>query len=208
MTARRAPIFVVAVGVLGSQAGHLLAYQARFGTLAPRLQSSNAHAYFPLVAKTGLGIAAALLLGALLMIGAAKMLGHRQIATHPTGFSFLSLVAALYTIQLACFAGQETLEAALSGAPATSAAVLLLWGTLGQLPVAALSAVALRWLMAEFEAAVQEIRASLHLIQPQPEPVPAVALLPPVAVQRSLIYEVVSSGHNKRGPPSLLRFSL
>ena len=207
MTARRAPIFVVAVGLLGSQAGHLLAYQARFGALAPRLQSSGAHAYFPLVAKTGLGIAAGLALGGLLVIGAARAISHSRAVQIRPGHSYLSLLAALYTIQFACFAGQEALEATLSGAPATSAAVLLLWGTLGQLPVAAISAIAVRWLMTEFTPAVREILACLELDAPQPELVPSFVLLPVFAAMRHLESEVARSGRRKRGPPMVLRFS-
>ena len=57
MSHRRLATLVVAAAVLGSQAGHLLVYELRFGSAAGQLQSTGAHFYFPAVAKTGLGIA-------------------------------------------------------------------------------------------------------------------------------------------------------
>jgi len=193
---------VVASGLVGSQAGHLLVYQARFGALAPQLQSSGAHAYFPLVAKTGLGVAAALTVGAMLVIGFARMVSRRHLEPQRPARSYLSLLAALYTIQLACFAGQETLEAALTGAPALSAAVLLLWGTLGQLPVAAVIAVALRWLMAEVTSAVQEIRASLGPVELRFDRAPALVPAPAPRREPRLVSNTANRWHGKRGPPS------
>ncbi len=85
MTGRRMVFAVLALGLLGSQAGHLLAYQIRFGAAAQHLQSSGAHAYFPLVAKTALGAAATALIGALLLVGLARILGGRRVksATEP-----------------------------------------------------------------------------------------------------------------------------
>ena len=59
---RRALAPVLAVGILGSQAGHLLVFQLRFGAAAQQVQSSGAHAYFPALAKTMLGAAAAIVL--------------------------------------------------------------------------------------------------------------------------------------------------
>ena len=202
MTARRAPIFVVAVGLLGSQAGHLLAYLARFGALAPQVQSSGPHAYFPVVAKTGLGVAAVAMLGVLLVIAVARMVSQRRFPAEPQSHSYLSLLAILYTVQLACFSAQETLEAAIAGVPTTSAAVLLLWGTLGQLPIAVVSALALRWLLTEFRSAVQEIRAALDLVALDPELVPAVVAIPAPQGEPRLVSETARYGQRKRGPPS------
>ena len=61
MIGRRQALIVAAVGILGSQAGHLLTYQLLFGSAAQHLQSSGQHAYFPLLAKTALGAVAAVL---------------------------------------------------------------------------------------------------------------------------------------------------
>jgi hypothetical protein len=59
---RKRILTVLGVAIAGSQAGHLLAYQLRFGATAQQVQSSGAHAYFPLLARTSLGIAAIVLL--------------------------------------------------------------------------------------------------------------------------------------------------
>ena len=58
MSGRKKALAIVGLGALGSQAGHLLAYQLRFGAAAQQVQSSGAHSYFPLLAKTALGVAA------------------------------------------------------------------------------------------------------------------------------------------------------
>src|SRR5260370_1363799 len=56
MTGRRMVLAVLGLGLLGSQAGHLLAYQIRFGASAQQIQSPGAPAYFPLVAKAVVGV--------------------------------------------------------------------------------------------------------------------------------------------------------
>src|SRR2546421_155814 len=55
---RRALASVLGVGIVGSQAGHVLAYGLRFGDTAQAIQSSGVHAYFPALAKTAVGAAA------------------------------------------------------------------------------------------------------------------------------------------------------
>ena len=60
------------LGLAASQAGHLLAYELRYGSAAAQLQSAGAHAYFPAVVKTGLGAAAAVTLLGLLVVGFAR----------------------------------------------------------------------------------------------------------------------------------------
>jgi hypothetical protein len=151
---------VLGMGLLASQAGHLLAYKVRFGAAALQVQSSGAHAYFPVVAKTALGAAAAALIGALLLVGLARILSGRRIkpASEP---SYMSLLAVLFTIQLASFVAQEVAEALIAGASVGSAADLILWGTLGQLPIAVVAAIAFRWLSARVESAVGVIRDAI-----------------------------------------------
>jgi hypothetical protein len=190
---------LLAVALLGAQAGHLLTYQVRFAGAAGQLQGSGAHSYFPVLAKTLAGGAGACLLGCLLVIGLARVVGRRRVAPAP---SLLRLLAALFTLQLAIFAGQEVLEARLAGAATGGGLDLVLWGTIGQLPAAAAGALALRWLAARFEPAVAELKAifasPVRPWNPMPALVPAVAFEPaPVFVSGSHLAFV-----RRRGPPS------
>lgn len=157
MSGRRLALAVVGLGLLGSQAGHLLAYQVRFGAAASQVESTGAHSYFPSLAKTSLGLTAAALLAALLMVALARVLTGRTVRAGSRP-SYVRLLAALFTIQLAAFAAQEIAEALVAGAPVATAPVLLLWGTLGQLPFSMLAALALSWLGTRIEAAVGAIR--------------------------------------------------
>jgi hypothetical protein len=197
---------VLGLGLLGSQAGHLLAYQVRFGAGAQQIQSSGAHAYFPLVAKTALGAAAAALIGALLLVGLARVLSGRRImsASEP---SYVSLLAFLFSIQLAAFVAQEVAEALIAGNRVPSAPDLMLWGTLGQLPIAVIGALAFRWLSARIEVAVGLIRDMVRVtIALQAEP--SIAITVYAASDRALLMSRVGRSHlAKRGPPSSLRLS-
>ena len=160
MSARRAFWSVPLVAVVGSQAGHVLAYAIRFGGNSIQMQGAGTHAYFPTVAKTGIGIAAMAVLVTMLVIGAARLVGRHRLDTQ-TMPSLLRLLAVLFTLQVACFAAQETAEAMLAGGRFASAPVLLLWAAAGQLPVALLGALALRWLGARFTPALATLRRSL-----------------------------------------------
>ncbi|HXJ47835.1 MAG TPA: hypothetical protein VNF91_01585, partial [Candidatus Acidoferrum sp.] len=64
---------LVMFGILLSQLGHLLVYQLRFGLGSQAVQSSGAHSYFPVFAKTSLGLVAGALLASLLVVGAARI---------------------------------------------------------------------------------------------------------------------------------------
>jgi hypothetical protein len=195
---------VLGLGLLGSQAGHLLAYQIRFGAAAQQIQSSGAHAYFPLVAKTVLGAAAAALLGALLLVGLARILSGRHIRS-ATEHSYISILAILFSLQLAAFAAQEIAEAIIAGSSAGSAPDLMLWGTLGQLPIAAVTALAFRWLSARVEAAVALIREAVGATVALP-PAPSVAIPVYTASDQALLTSRVAwSNVARRGPPSSLR---
>jgi hypothetical protein len=194
---RRSAAAIVAVGIAASQAGHLLAYQLRFGGAAQQIQSSGAHAYFPALAKSGIGLAAAALLTALFMVGLARVVSGRraEVVSAP---SYGRLLAALFTIQLAFFALQETVESLVAGAPPSSSAVLLLWGTLGQLPIAALSALALRWLLTRLRPAIAVLRAATAPIHLTPALVP----IPPSSRPEAFVARVAPSSFSRRGPPS------
>lgn len=206
MTRGRLALLVLALGLVGTQAGHLLAFQLRFGSAAQHLQSSGAHAYFPPLAKTTLGTVAAVLLAVLFVIGLARVVGSgsrvRRFAPR-----YIELLAGLFTIQLVCFITQEVGEAVLAGYAVDSAPHLLLWGTLGQLPVAAIAAVALRWLWSSFESAVDDLRAVLEVTRARITPVPLVFALWPLADRALLLSNVAGGSLGKRGPPSSWRLS-
>jgi hypothetical protein len=206
MTVRRAWL-TVGVGVLGSQAGHLLAYQVRFGSAAQQLQSSGAHAYFPLLAKTTLGTIAAAFVAGIFVIGLARMLTGRSWMRTGSRPSYIELLAALFTIQLACFVTQEVGEAMFAATAVDSAPHLVLWGTLGQLPVAAIAAIALGWLWTRFESAVDDLRAALAIEQAPQAPVAVAVALWPVSDRALLLSHVAGGALGKRGPPTSSRFS-
>ena len=207
MSGRRTALAVLGVGILGSQAGHLLAYELRFGSAAQHLQSSGVHAYFPLLAKTALGAVAAAFVGAIFLIGLARVLAGRPRMRTGSAHGHIEVLAALFTIQLACFITQEVGEALVAGTAADSAAHLLLWGSLGQLPVAALAAVALGWLWTRFESAVDDLRAVLAVAPPAHAPVAVAVAAWPVPDRGLLLWQVAGGSLAKRGPPSSSRFS-
>jgi hypothetical protein len=207
VSGRRLALAVLGMGLVGSQAGHLLAFQLRFGDAAQHLQSSGAHAYFPLVAKTTLGVVAIAFMTALFIIGLAYVLrGGSSIRTR-TGPKYIELLAALFTIQLVTFITQEVGEALVAGAAIDSAAHLLLWGTLGQLPVAALAGIALGWLWTRFESAVQDLRAVLAIAPVNRAPVAVAVAVWPVSNGALLLAQVAGGSLGKRGPPSSSRIS-
>lgn len=205
MNRRRLALAALALGLLGSQAGHLFAYQLRFGAAAQQIQSTGAHTYFPVVAKTALGAVSAVLIGALLLVGLARLLSGRRLRSDSEP-SFISLLAVLFSLQLAAFALQEIAEALVAGTSFGSAADLLLWGTLGQLPVAIIAASALRWLSTRVGSAVGLIRDIVGT-SVQIAPAPAVPAIPVYAAPdlSQLISRVAGSSLAKRGPPLSLR---
>ena len=201
MTRRRLALVVLAVGLVGSQAGHLLAFQLRFGSAAWQLQSSGAHAYFPTFAKTTLGAVAAAFVAAIFVIGLARVLAGRPQAHSGLGPKYIELLAALFTIQLLSFIAQEAGEAMLAGAAVDSAPHLLLWGTLAQLPVAAIAASALGWLWARFGSAVGYLRAVLAVAARHAHVAVAFSLWH--VPDRALLLSLIAGGSLcKRGPPS------
>ncbi len=189
---------VLGVGIGASQAGHLLAYTLRFGAAAGQMQSAGAHAYFPSMAKTVLGLIAFAMVAGLLVVAAARVIGGRS--NKATAPPFLRLVAVLFTIQLAAFALQETAESLLTGA-AASVPLVLVWGTVGQLPVAAAGAIALRWLLASVPLAL--VQLALH-VRPAVQVVTGTTapVVFPIAAQVVLAKEAAPAPFNWRGPPS------
>jgi hypothetical protein len=193
---------IAGLALAGAQGGHLLAYQLQFGPAAQQVQSSGAHGYFPLIAKTTLGAVALTLLGALLLIGAARVvaLGHR--ARIVKGPSFIDLVAALFTLQLALFGAQEVIEHLVAGLPPDSASHLLLWGMVGQLPVALIGASALRWLGTRVEAALVQLGSVTAAATPALLTVPY-AIHSVAAPERAVVASHSARARIvKRGPPT------
>jgi hypothetical protein len=202
MIGKRQALAVAAVGILGSQAGHLLAFQLIFGSAAQHLQSSGAHAYFPVLAKTALGAIAAALLAGMFVIGLARVANGRSRIATGSQKPFLELVAILFTVQLACFITQEVAEAMVAGTGPASAPYLLLWGTLGQLPVAAFAAIGLRWLWTRFDAAVEDLRAVLTAVRTPRIPALVTVEAWPAPNGALLLSQLARSSPNKRGPPT------
>lgn len=206
MTRKRAWM-VLGFGVLAAQAGHLLAFQVRFGAAAQQLQSSGVHGYFPNVMRTSLGIAAAVALASLFLIRLARAISGRSIIRKGSTPHYARLVAALFTVQLLCFAAQEAGEAMVGGTPVISVAQLLLWGTLGQLPVAVIAAAGLRWLLARFDSAVEEIRVALATVPTSVALVAAAVSLWSQVDRNIVLRPVAGASLAKRGPPSFSRIS-
>jgi len=191
--------WVLGTAVIGSQAGHLLAYQLRFGDAAMQLQSTGAHQYFLSSARTGLGIAALAVLGLLLLIGAGRVASGRRLPAD-TPAPFVRTLAAVYTIQLACYVVQETAEAMAGGGRLGSAPSLMLWGAIGQLPVAISVTIALRWLGARVRPALAAVRlAAAITVQEFTCAVSAPRLR--FAISRVAPHDVLAAGFSRRGPP-------
>jgi len=205
MSGKRRTLALCGLGLAGSQAGHLLAYQVQFGSAAQRVESTGAHQYFPLLVKTSLGATAVGLLSVLFLIALSRGLGRRRPVPGVRPAPFIALLAGLFTLQFAIFSAQEVVEAAIAGSSAASVTYLLLWGTLGQLPVAAAAALTWRWLSTRFEEAIDEISANLELITLPPLPAVVVAWTP--QPQALLLSRAAGRTLVKRGPPTSSRLS-
>jgi len=203
MNVRRSRVLqLLTVGVAGSQAGHLVAYQARLGGSALAAQSAGAHAYFLPAFTSVVGAAGASVLAAVLLIAWARLVAGRRLGLQAQpGWRTLDLLPLLFVLQLGVYAGQETLEAITYGTSPPALVDLLLWGALGQLPVAALGAVALAWISTGLEGAFVAVDARLAELQPR--------LLAPAMAARAagtsdlagLLAQCAGASLAKRGPP-------
>jgi hypothetical protein len=191
---------VVGLAVAGAQAGHLLAYRLRFGSMAEQIESTGVHAYFPAVVKTALGVAALALIGALLVVAAARVAARGRGARRVSGPTFIGALAALFTLQLAWFVGQELVESLVAGAPRASVELLLLWGMVGQLPIAVAGAAVVVWLGERVEAAIA-ILGTIELAD-MSNAITAPLLLQPVVAGDALVRaRPERSRIVRRGPP-------
>ena len=203
MTTRRLRgLQLLAIAIAASQAGHLLAYQARFGGAALTLERSGAHAYFlPMLTWLG-GAAGAAALAALLAVAWARVFGGRRLGLHAAaGWSAADLLPPLFVLQLAVYAGQETLESVAYGVNPPALVDLLLWGALGQLPAAAAGALALAWLSTRLEGALEAVDIRLAQLRPllleAGRPAPSRSPFSPAAV----LAQCAPAAFVKRGPP-------
>lgn len=78
---------------------------------------------------------------------------------------------------------------------------MLLWGSLGQLPVAMVCGAALKWLGTRFEAAVEELKAAASPLPLSARPAerPVRAWTPPA--RHALLAQLVGGALTERGPP-------
>jgi hypothetical protein len=186
-----------ALAVTASQAGHLAAYQLRFGGAAIDIQSTGAHTYFLSSAKTALGVVALAMLAALFIIGLGRLAAGRRL--EPDSVTpFVRTLAAFYTVQLGVFVMQETAEAVVGQGGLVSVPALLLWGAVGQLPVALVASLAWRWLRARVRPALAAIRVTFAVR-------PLVVAVAPTTVAFAPILLAARAGARgeptRRGPP-------
>jgi len=192
---------ILGLALAGTEAGHLLAYQLRFGAGAFQVQSTGVHAYFPALVKTTLGSVALALIAGLLMAGAARLLASGRGPRRVGGGSFIGLLATLFTMQLALYMGQEVTEAIAGGLPPDSASNLLLWGMVGQLPLALAGTAALRWFWTRVEAVASELSSIARVCLPAPVPATLAVVVVRDHDRARVPAQAVRSGFVRRGPP-------
>jgi hypothetical protein len=137
------------------------------------------------------------------VVGAARLIAGRRIAQEGSP-PFVRLLAALYTIQLASFGAQETIEAIAGGGQLSSVPALLLWGTAGQLPVAIGAALALRWLGARWRPALAAIAAPVASCS-QRFVFATELVAAPQAGDAGVLRDSIAYAFRRRGPPSFQR---
>lgn len=186
----------------GSQLGHAIVYYTRFGAAAGGMQADGAHAYFPslvagLSAVIGVGLTACLLVVAL---GRAVAPGPDVRRVRVTT-RFLDLLPALFAAQLLLFMGQETIESLAAAGHMPSLVELLVWGTFGQLPAAAVTALSVTWLLARLEAAWTALAGGVARLLGDPPAPPAQRLVRAAAAPALRLASVFPAAFLKRGPP-------
>lgn len=204
---RLTPRGAVAAALLGSllsQPGHLAVFMLRYEGHGLALSTQGIHTYLAAVLPltfAGLGVAALL---ALLVLGLGRLaLGHALGRARRPGPPLLLLFAVVAAVQMLIYAAQETAEMALDRSVLDAAALasMLVWGAAGQLPLALLAAMALRWLMVRLLVVATAIRSTLATV---PRPAPDIL---PTAIewhdhdQRADLRGIVPAAFRKRGPP-------
>lgn len=155
---------LLAVAVLAvplSQVGHALAGLAFEGTLLP---PGARHGYFGATLEASAIVLAGALVPALVALALARRPGRRsrRVRAWPALWLFLGLVA----LQLELYLVQELAEG-------NSSADVAVRGLAGQVPVAALAALAVSWISARLRPALRRLRRPLLSPAVRLVPVPA-----------------------------------
>jgi hypothetical protein len=186
----------------GSQLGHAIVYGARYGAGAGSAQATGAHSYLPALA-TGLSAVVGLAVMAALLVAAAA----RSLAPGPAirrmraTTRFFDLLPALFAAQVLLFMGQETIESLAAGGHLPSLVELVVWGTFGQLPAAAIASVALSWLLARVESAWTTLVAGVARLLGEPSTPAPERPAPPEPVPALRLATAFPAAFRKRGPP-------
>jgi hypothetical protein len=154
-----------------SQLGHAISMELR----APGFPAAGLrHAYLAATLEGSLALLGGGLLAALVAVATARRLAGRPLRGRG-GWPLAWLVLALAAAQLEIYFMQELLE----GSSSYDAAR---YGLAGQLPVALVAALALRWLSTRLGPALQTLRARPRFLLPALTPGPVARLAPaPVA---------------------------
>lgn len=196
-----------AVAVPLAEAGHVLAYTARYGSRGLPMQSTGVHTYFPELLRFSVGAVAMTLLLGLLVVGLGRLLLGRGLGLRQAGGQGIgSLFLVAGAVQLNCYLVQETVETLVAREPYAFSTLLsiLSWGMLGQLPLAALLACALGWLSVRLEAVAARIwRGVERSATSIPGPAPLVVSMPrrPQPHAAHVLSMVARQALLKRGPP-------
>jgi hypothetical protein len=196
-----------------SQVGHLLASELKQGPGTLGVDSSGVHRYVPTATTLALAVAGIVVLAALMVVVAARYLRAWQGAPSlPVARRLrrgrwpaaLDAAAAMFVLQLAIYVGQERIELAVAGQPSPNVATLLLWGALGQLPLALVAGVALSWLRTRFEVACAEIAAAPALLPSALGPCLVVERAWTSPARAALMAQTAGPALAERGPPAPL----
>lgn len=151
-----------ALGVPLSEAGHLLAYFARFGEQGVALQTQGVHSYLPGLLQLCGGGVGLLLLGALLVLGLGRLLGGKGgTVERSVSQPARDLLLVMAVVQLDIYIVQEMLETLAAHQVVTFGLIFSIigWGLAGQLPVAIVAALGLSWLSIRLHVAVERLRS-------------------------------------------------
>lgn len=190
-----------------SELGHVAAFAIRCRMCGAALGGTGIHAYLPNLLLMSGSLVAATLLAALLIVGAGRLLLGRRAGLRPSGgVALRDLLLVMAAVQMDTYLLQETVETMASGQAVTLSltASTLLWGAAGQLPLALLGALAIRWLSMRLRATFASLRDSWRSLAVRP-PTPAAA--PIVAAPEPIGFALAQAARAalvKRGPPILL----
>ena len=202
---RRYWLYAALFAVPMAQFGHVVSYAVRYGGGAVAVQSSGAHAYFPELVRASLGLLAAAVLAALLVIGAGRLLLGRALSyERRPGIPILELVVACFCFQLDVYVLQEALESVASGQALTAhlLVTVIVYGLVGQGPLALLAALALHLLSAGLEQVLGQLRFALE--RPVGDaPLLAAPSLPRSPADSPRLQQVCLAACGTRGPPAV-----